>query len=553
MKEYDTNTPDRARLIDNQENELFRAYHWYRILLAALLYLLTYSSDQISVFGNLHPTLFWYVNLLYLSITIISLIFSRFRSRTPSHLSVFISLLFDIGAMSLLLYASGGVGSGLEVITIVPVAVASIFFAGNTATLVAACAAICLLVVNSLLAINSEKYLHQYTSAGLTGTLFFITSFSIQYLARRIRNTQAYAAQKSEDAANLQELNEMIVQRLRTGIIVCDSHGEITLHNQSAAELLFGNQENLNDDINDYKNFKQIPSALQIQLEQWQSAPNKYIAPHDFVQQDQGVQVSFASLTHRPQHNETLIFLEDTGRLAQQAQQLKLASLGRLTASIAHEIRNPLSAISHAAQLLQESDNLDAADTKLSHIIHNHCRRVNGIIENVLALSRRKNAKPEAIELSQWLNDFKKSLAESYENSLNIDIEVNPENLSANFDPSQLTQVLNNLCQNGLRYSYQNTGQYSLQLHAGIQKNTQRPYLDIIDFGKGIDSSLKDKIFEPFFTTENTGTGLGLYLAKELCEANQAKLSCTGEYQGKNAFSIIFAHSAKNINQGYLE
>lgn len=549
MKEHINDAPNKAKFIESQENELFRAYHWYRILLASLLYLLTYSSEQISVFGNLHPTLFLYVNLLYLSITIASLIASRVRSQAPSHLSVFISLLFDIAAMSLLLYASGGVGSGLEVITIVPVAVASIFFAGNTATLVAACAAISLLVVNSLLAINSEKYLHQYTSAGLTGTLFFITSFSIQYLARRIRNTQAYAAQKSEDAANLQELNEIIVQRLRTGIIVCDQNGAVTLHNQSAVELL-STAERL---LSDRGSFEHIPKNLQTQLKAWQSDSDKNVPSHDLTHKDHSVQVSFASLTHRPQHNETLIFLEDTGRLAQQAQQLKLASLGRLTASIAHEIRNPLSAISHAAQLLQESSNLDAADTKLSHIIHNHCRRVNGIIENVLALSRRKNAKPEAIKLHQWLADFKEALAQSYESALDIKINIEPENLSANFDPSQLAQVLNNLCQNGLRYSYDATGQYSLHLYAGIQASTQRPYLDIIDYGKGIDSALKDKIFEPFFTTENTGTGLGLYLARELCEANQAKLSYIGESKGGSGFSIVFAHSAKNISQGYLE
>lgn len=536
-------TSNKTTFIDNQENELFYAYHWYRILLALLLYLLTYSSEQISVFGNLHPTLFLYVDLFYLVATVISLIFRRMRSTPSSHLTVFFSFIFDIIVMNLLLYASGGVGSGLEIITIVPIAVASIFFSGNTATLVAAFAALGLLLVNSILALDSEKYLHKYSSAGLAGVLFFVTSFSIQYLARRIRNTQAYAAQKSEDAANLQELNEMIVQRLRTGIIVCNQEGKVTLYNQSAIELLSDTSTELN----------QIPDALQSHLKQWHSSPGRHSSLHMNNQGDQAIQVNFASLTHRTKHNETLIFLEDTGRLAQQAQQLKLASLGRLTASIAHEIRNPLSAISHAAQLLQESSQLDAADTKLSHIIHNHCRRVNSIIENVLALSRRKNADPQSIELKTWLADFVSDLSHSYDTPIDIQINVQPEDIKTSFDTSQLTQVLSNLCQNGLRYSHKATGKHSLKLNAHIHQYTQRPYLEIIDSGDGIEKALQDKIFEPFFTTENTGTGLGLYLAKELCEANQAKLSYIGDCPDGNGFSIIFAHSDRNITQGYLE
>jgi len=250
--------------------------------------------------------------------------------------------------------------------------------------------------------------------------------------------------------------------------------------------------------------------------------------------------------------------------LNQQAQQLKLASLGRLTASIAHEIRNPLGAISHASQLLGESDSLPTSDHRLLDIINNHSKRVNQIIENILQLSRRRAAKPAQINLQQWIpafiNDYKSS--KSNGNQLNIlmkeknigdshndfdyDDTNNNARLDAKFDTSQLQQVLTNLCDNGIRYGTIQAGRPDLRIEIGIDTSQQQPYIRVIDYGLGISDENNKHLFEPFFTTENTGSGLGLYICKELCEANQAIISYKRTNTGESCFHLQLAHPEKS-------
>ncbi|MGK0170527.1 MAG: two-component system sensor histidine kinase PilS (NtrC family), partial [Gammaproteobacteria bacterium] len=233
-----------------------------------------------------------------------------------------------------------------------------------------------------------------------------------------------------------------------------------------------------------------------------------------------------------------LIFLEDASPMTQRVQQLKLASLGRLTASIAHEIRNPLGAISHAGQLLGESESLDSADQRLSQIIQDNCRRMNGIIEDVLQLSRRTPAIRQDLVLRQWLEAFVSELRGGATSNLGlVTFSVQNEALVAPFDSDQLRQVVSNLVENGLRHSGDSG---VVTLSAGVTKESQRPFLDVLDEGDGIADSDRDQVFEPFFTTRADGTGLGLYIARELCEINQASLRLLPSERGC-LFRITFA------------
>jgi two-component system sensor histidine kinase PilS (NtrC family) len=236
-----------------------------------------------------------------------------------------------------------------------------------------------------------------------------------------------------------------------------------------------------------------------------------------------------------------LIFLEDTAALAQQAQQMKLASLGRLTASIAHEIRNPLGAISHASQLLSESDALDSGDQRLMAIIRDHTRRVNNVVENVLQLSRPGNTVPQLIELKPWLEKFVDEFTHSGScRPEQVSINVSPPDISIYMDPSQLHQVVWNLCQNAVHTTNQDGPAVTIRLVGGQADAARGPHLDIIDNGPGIESAMTDKIFEPFFTTRNTGTGLGLYIAREICESNQARLVYRPVNAEGSCFRITF-------------
>jgi two-component system sensor histidine kinase PilS (NtrC family) len=235
----------------------------------------------------------------------------------------------------------------------------------------------------------------------------------------------------------------------------------------------------------------------------------------------------------RGSHRHTLVFLDDLSQISQQAQQLKLAALGRLTAGIAHEIRNPLGAISHAAQLLLESEELTAADRRLNQIIHDQSRRMNLVIENVLQLSRRRQTEPQLLDLKQWLEAFVVNLRDELTAGQSVHMDIGAGVLSTQMDAEQLQQVMSNLVQNGLRYSGQLHEHAQVWLRLFQAPYSELPTLDVLDDGPGVAEEHLAKIFEPFFTTESKGTGLGLYLSRELCEG------------GGSCMRMTFAHPFK--------
>ena len=256
------------------------------------------------------------------------------------------------------------------------------------------------------------------------------------------------------------------------------------------------------------------------------------------------MQASFAQLQN--EHNvQTLIFLEDTSKLNQHAQQLKLVSLGRLTAGIAHEIRNPLGAISHAAQLLHESHHLDQADQRLTQIIQDQSRRMNTVIENVLQLSRQRKTEPQLLDLKYWLHRFASEFRSNSTANRTLHLSTTGNSLQTRMDPHQLDQVLNNLVENGLRYSSKLHRQSQVWLHLYRHPHTDLPTLEIRDDGPGIPEESEQNLFEPFFTTESKGTGLGLYISRELCESNQARLDYLPSKSDGCCFKITFAHPHK--------
>lgn len=324
---------------------------------------------------------------------------------------------------------------------------------------------------------------------------------------------------------------------MQSGIIVVDAYNHIRLMNESAWHMLGlpaiknpGNQT-----------LAAISPELDNQLSNWKK--NELTDAKVFHPPKASVDLlpHFTRLG-TDKYSGTLIFLEDTARMAQQAQQMKLASLGRLTAGIAHEIRNPLGAISHAEQLLAEAEDLDNTQKRLTEIIHTNTERVNEIIENVLRLSRRGNTTPENLNLKQWLESFVAEYVMSQNMSTNeITINIDPETTQVNVDTTQFHQVLWNLCQNGMRYSADYPNSPKIELVGGISNETGRAFLDVIDHGSGIDAETAQSIFEPFFTTDAKGSGLGLYISKELCETNNAHIAYVPVPTGGSCFRIEFA------------
>jgi two-component system sensor histidine kinase PilS (NtrC family) len=191
--------------------------------------------------------------------------------------------------------------------------------------------------------------------------------------------------------------------------------------------------------------------------------------------------------------------------------------------------------------LLAESDSITGSDKRLLEIIEQHCRRMNSIVENVLSVSRRQPSYPEVLDLGEWATRFRKEYLESTSAEQRIDMSFPEQPVQVRFDPQQLYQVLSNLVMNGLRYSQHEDSIPHVRLVAGHLDINEQPFLDVIDDGPGVPATHLDHLFEPFYTTETTGTGLGLYLSREICEANQARLDYLPGNPGAR-FRITFAH-----------
>lgn len=509
-----------------------RFFNLYRIIIASLFLLLVLADSLPPPLGSYHSTGFGICAIVYLSIAILLQIVMELRLLGFT-LQVFLQVLTDVLLLTGMMFTSGGISSGFGILMIVSVAGGSILTGGRMAYLFAAMASLAVLGEELYFWIYDYFPISNYTPAGLLGATFFTTAFLGHVFASRIHASEALAAQRSVDLRNMARLNEYIVQRMQSGILVLDGEGRIRLANDSARALLGGRELTVGNSL------ETVSLELADCHRHWRRERQ---AVTRLVQPRHGATDVWVSLAGLPSGSgeDALIFLEDASRMRQRAQQLKLASLGRLTASIAHEIRNPLGAISHASQLLREAEAMPAGDRRLMDIIDNHCARVNAIIENVLQLSRRQPSVPEGFQLAPWLQAFIQDLLLERELAReHVSVEVTPPDLRVTMDPSQLHQVVTNLCENALRYS---RGAPLLRLRAGLREDNQRPYLDVIDTGPGIPEGELEHIFEPFFTRDAQGTGLGLYIARELCEGNQASLKLEENSTRGCRFRISFAH-----------
>lgn len=514
--------------------EPLRYLNLYRMVIAACLVVIGFWDKLSAPLGLHYPVLYFTTSVGYIVFSLVGILFMDWR-RPPFTVQVYTHLLVDITAITVLIHAGGGLKSGLGVLLVVAIAGGSLLMAGRIAILFAAIATLSVLGEQAYSQISDPAAATNFTHAGLLGAVFFATATLAYMLAKRVRESEALAAQRGIDLANLEQLTGYIVERMQTGIVVVDNTSRVRLVNDSARHLL-----NLGDAI-EKTDSPRLPPALLDQLKEWHDVSN--YEPYSLrpTNTSPDIMPRFARLGIN-KDSGTLIFLEDMTAMAQHAQQLKLASLGRLTASIAHEIRNPLSAISHAGQLLAESPHSDTSDRRLTQIIRDQSRRVNTIVENVLQLSRRKRAEPEEIELHTWLSGFVSEFCRAQGvDASRITVNIEPGHVTVRIDPEQLHQILWNLCHNGMRYTQAATGTPALELRGGRTPGVQTPFLDVIDFGPGIDEQVAEHIFEPFFTTAQKGTGLGLYIARELCEANQARLSYLHTPTGGSCFRISFA------------
>ncbi|MFT7697522.1 MAG: two-component system sensor histidine kinase PilS (NtrC family) [Reinekea sp.] len=507
--------------------QLLFAFGIFRLILATglcVLALLPETAKELLPSPN--PESMQLATLVYLILTILGMLLTvnEQLSKTP----ITVLLITDILLLMLILRYSGGVDSGFGSLMLISVGIGGLLLPLRQSLLVAATATSSVVYTEILPLDGATRDLLQ---AALLGLGYFAETLFLQYVGQRVKKTEQLARVQADTILDLRHLNELIVQRLRTGIIVVTSEGAIRLMNDAARDLL---KETDNPPF-------WLSQSLQDRLASWQRNPHNEIEPIQADTEHPGVSVNIARL-QTTETSDLIIFLEDSGRMQQQAQQLKLASLGRLTASIAHEIRNPLGAISHAAQLLDEAPALAEADKRLLAMIHTHSQRVNTIIETILELSRRRPKQISSIAAAALIEQClaeRELETERHQDQIEIAVEVN---FNMEIDINQIKQALHNLIDNGLYYSGLHVGQRRLRLCTGELSGSEQYYLDIEDEGLGVPGDQIKNLFEPFYTTEHSGTGLGLYIAKELCEANRLKLSYVQNRRG-GCFRIVFPHA----------
>jgi len=440
---------------------------------------------------------------------------------------VVVQVLLDVVILTLTMHAAGGLDSGFALLLVITIAGGSILTQGRIAVLFAAVASLAVLsqqIWTYLLVPGAEL---QYPHAGLLGVAFFGTSLVISALAKRLRASEALAARRQVDLANLAQLNDYIIHRMQAGVMAVDDRGRVRLMNASAQSLLGVALWRPGGELVQFSPELARVHAL------WRDDREHLSYVVEPAASGLRLVVSFAGIGD----SGAVVFLEDAAATNQRVQQLKLASLGRLAASIAHEIRNPLGAISHAGQLLEESAAMDDGDRRLTRIIQENSARMNAMVENILDLGRGRNATPQALDLRDWLDAFVDEFTSRRPGARSVvTTRVEPPDLRVRVDPSQLHQVLWNLCDNALQHAGEPP---RVDVYAGLGAYTGRPYIDVVDNGAGIPDEELDRVFEPFFTTRDQGTGLGLYIARELCEGNQARLSLE-ETRGGCRFRITF-------------
>lgn len=508
-----TSLIDRIESIPRRELYFFALY---RVLIATLLAALVFSPLT-PFLGEAHqPFLAQLVSISYVAVSLALLLWGR-NEQWLQHI-VFGSVVADILAATLLSHALPGASAGISVSLLFNIAAAGLMLPLSRAMMLALLASAAGITEYIWQAFEGSDSLRTLAELAMFVTSYLALAFISYQIGSRTRSTQQLADKRSAEVANLVEVNELIIRRMRTGVLVVDLDGRITLANEAATALL--------GDMEGMLATERLPLAtaspeLSQRLQRWRNGWREEELPLQLAPEQAEVQPRFARLL--ADSDMSLIFLDDTSVVSRRAESLTLSTLGRFSASLAHEIRNPLAAINYATQLLEESNSLGEADRRLLQIIHHQCQRTNGIVESVLSLARRERANPENLDLTAFVRRF----VLEYRQTLPLETDsleavIRETTVTALMDPRHLHQVLTALVHNALKYG--RAADEPARVRIRVASGERNAIIDVMDRGPGIPDAIAAQLFRPFYTTSEHGTGLGLYIARELCRANQAQL-----------------------------
>ncbi|MGH8808427.1 MAG: sensor histidine kinase [Noviherbaspirillum sp.] len=539
------------------------------IVLVLLVYL---GVNAIKDPGSAGSIAKWEICVLYLTAAAAFALLSVYVQR-HFLLQLLAQLSIDIFAISTLYVAAGGAKSGLAILYLFPLSGGAILAPLVLALFCVSVVTLILLMESGYQILNSAADVSS-THAGLYGAAFFAAIYVLNRLAAKLIKHEDLAARRGRDLRMQEAINRLIIADMGDGILVVGPDTEVYAGNPAVERMLGLSVAHgqLRYRLTDIPSLAPIADAFSA----WRSRPGRrdvadsssafvMVKPGAYVVNTQGLTIApdgrrgdgrrelvahlklrFASVESAGLADDrTVIFLQDVSEIENQAQQLKLASMGRLTASIAHEVRNPLSAISHAASLLSE-DLTQPTQMRLLKIVNDNVVRLNRMIEDILKLSRKAHTHNEPLLLAPFLDEVVEELRESHAVPPHLIAVGDMDAHSVRFDPLHLREVVTNLLSNALRYASRRDG--SIRLLA-MSPKANHLELHIQDDGPAITPEIRSHLFEPFYTTSSKGTGLGLYVARELCLNNGAMLdyeyrmdiSSEGLDEPSGRFVITFA------------
>ncbi len=502
-------------------------FNIYRITVVAVFLgtALTYH-DELPLGQHSLPLFLYACGVYLLAACVFQAAMFLLRERFNVQLSLHVFA--DIAAITVLMYASGGMKSGLGVMLLISLTGAALVAPRRLTYLYAALAAIAVLIEQGYWVLVFDVPTSNFLQPGLLSIGYFATAGITSQLAQRVVANETLARQRGSALQSQQRVNQLVLADMQDGVLVLDREGRVAQANPQGARLL-GIERLAGADFGAL-----LPEAA-ARWSAWRldAGQSGIAAPGVFDVSTRGRELRVRFIDAGTEEEFTVAFIEDMTRLREQAQQLKLAALGRLTANIAHEIRNPLSAISHAAELLDEGQR-KVDQVRLTRIIRDNTLRLDRLVSDVLQLNRRDRVEAERIHLNVWLNGFLEEFASNE--------SVVPERLVlevasdawVRFDRGHLHQVLWNLLRNAVRHATSGAG----SVRFVVRVLTNQVELNVTDDGLGVSKSNQGQLFEPFFTTYSAGTGLGLYLARELCAANGATLEYVDDAPGGH-FRIV--------------
>jgi two-component system sensor histidine kinase PilS (NtrC family) len=486
----------------------------------------------------------------------VSAIFYLTRARNPYsnvYLLARVSLTTDIVFLGLMVISLAGIENGIGILLVFTSGAAAILLPLQYALFLASLA--CIFMVGTSLG----NYLldnmdgRQVIQAALFGFTALVTAILANQIAYWARDYRLIAEKRKAALSELEQANELVIRRMRTGVIAVDENDRVRIMNESAW-FSMGSPKVREKPLRD------LSARLHRALADWKREPTADPKPLTLEPSQANILPSFVALPAESGLG-AMIFLTDNNVVARRAVELSVNSLAKLSGSIAHEIRNPLAALNHASQLLEESPQIRLAEMRLIHIIQNHAKRMNGIVENILQLSRREQSEPEVVPLHLFLPEFSMEFETSKVNhSLDFQSVFDSDETYVLYDKSQLHQCLWKLLDNAADHASKNNMTPQVRLQLKTDTDSGYCVITISDNGPGIKPDQISKIFEPFYSTRKEGSGLGLYIARQLCEANQAELTVDSEFGEGAQFHIRMAlakgvpteDSAKERRHSYI-